>query len=553
MTNRALEPSWTIPSPGETLAGKYVIDGLCGRGGLAVVLSAIHSGLGHRVALKMLLPEWAGDQDVIQRFVREGRAATRIKSEHVVRVFDVGALESGAPYLVLEYLEGHDLDEVLAMWGPLPVATAIDWVLQAAEAIAEAHAHGIVHRDLKPSNLFLTQRADGSACVKVLDFGLSKVTDPRIWGGSAKLTRPTDVMGSPQYMAPEQLRASCEADARADLWSLGVVLHELLTKQPPFRGETMPEICAKVLTQPPPALSSLRENIAPELERAVLRCLQKDPSARFATAAELARALSPFGSEVARRSCARIERVLEPSGRPSDLTPLPTRPVDSLLERSSWPSEVNRRLCPPSSPRMIFGSLLILGGLGAGAFLWMYASVHADEPRSSRFEVRVPPPVESARNGVSTPFSKTALPTTAPTPIADRVPPGKSASVGGEAQSARSVPIVVAQPVMSAPVAVASTPASAVSVAVDAGAAPAVADSVFPRRPEVLPGAKAPLRAPRTPRPVRSVIAVATATPVRRGPVGDEAPSTTPSIPTATDSPIHTEEAPSDDVFDGRK
>ena len=285
MTNRALEPSWTIPSPGDTLAGKYVVDGLCGRGGLAVVLSAMHAGLGQRVALKMLLPEWAGDRDVVQRFVREGRAATRIRSEHVVRVFDVGTLESGAPYLVLEYLEGHDLDEVLAMWGPLPVPTAIDWILQACEAIAEAHACGIVHRDLKPANLFLTQRADGSACVKVLDFGLSKLTDPRMCGASGKLTRPTDVMGSPHYMAPEQLRASSEADARADIWALGAVLHELLTTQPPFRGDTMPELCATVLTQPPARLSSLRENVAPELERAVLRCLEKDPNARFATAA----------------------------------------------------------------------------------------------------------------------------------------------------------------------------------------------------------------------------------------------------------------------------
>src|SRR5579883_968381 len=298
MENRALESSWTIPRPGETVADKYVIEAPCGRGGLAVVFSAIHAGLDRRVAIKVLLPEWAGDADVIERFLREGRAATRIKSEHVVRVFDVGRLDGGAPYLVLEYLEGHNLDDVLRMWGPLPVPTAIDWVLQAAEAIAEAHALGIVHRDLKPANLFLTRRADGSACVKVIDFGLSKLTDPRMSGSGAKLTQPSDVMGSPHYMAPEQLRATCEADARADLWALGAVLHELLVGKPPFRGETVPEICATVLTQDPPRLTSLRASVPPPVEHAVLRCLEKDPEARLANAAELARAIAPFGTSV---------------------------------------------------------------------------------------------------------------------------------------------------------------------------------------------------------------------------------------------------------------
>jgi serine/threonine-protein kinase len=503
MTNRALEPSWTIPSPGETLAGKYVIDGLCGRGGLAVVLSAMHSGLGQRVAVKMLLPEWAGDRDVVQRFVREGRAATRIKSEHVVRVFDVGTLESGAPYLVLEYLDGHDLAEVLAMWGPLPVSTAIDWILQAVEAIAEAHAYGIVHRDLKPANLFLTQRADGSACVKVLDFGLSKLTDPGMCGSSAKLTRPTDVMGSPHYMAPEQLRAPCEADARADLWALGAVLHELLTTQPPFRGETMPEICATVLTQPPPRLSSLRENVAPELERAVLRCLQKDPNARFATAAELARALSPFGSEVARRSCARIERVLETGGRASQLTPLPARAADSLDGPSLWPNEANVRRHAASSPRMILGSLLILGGLGAGAFLWMYSSVHGDEQRAPPTAVNATPPTHSGAPSIATP-SRTAI-----------AAPNTTATL----------------PATAAPNATATAPATAVSTA-----------TVRPAPP---PRGRGPTRAPRTPRPGRNAVAAATATAV----VSQAPFEPRPSTPLASPN----NESPSDDVFDGRK
>ncbi|HEX8790837.1 MAG TPA: serine/threonine-protein kinase [Polyangiaceae bacterium] len=385
MTDSAPRLEWTIPRSGDVIGGKYVVERACGRGGLAVVLSAMHAGLDQRVAIKMLLPEWAGDTDVVERFLREGRAATRIKSEHVVRVFDVGTHETGAPYLVLEFLEGHNLDDVLRMWGPLPVPTAVDWVLQAAEAIAEAHAYGIVHRDLKPANLFLTRRADGSACVKVIDFGLSKITDPRMSGSGAKLTRPSDVMGSPHYMAPEQLRATCEADTRADLWALGAVLHELLVGKPPFRGDTVPEICATVLTQDPPKLTTLRASVPPPLENAVLRCLEKDPDVRLANAAELARAIAPYGTSVARTSCARIERLIEGGGAGgvvSDLSLLP--PMDERPPSlSDWPSGAHD---PPlrgsSSARMVLGSMLVLGAVGVAALMGMYSLVHGDEPHA---------------------------------------------------------------------------------------------------------------------------------------------------------------------------
>jgi serine/threonine-protein kinase len=381
MAKRAHDLKWTIPRPGETVAGKYVIEGLCGRGGLAAVLSVMHVGLDQRVAIKMLLPEWADEPQVVERFLREGRAATRIRSEHVVRVFDVGTLESGAPYLVLEFLEGHNLDDVVRMWGPLPVNTTVDWVLQAAEAIAEAHSHGIVHRDLKPANLFLTRRADGSACIKVLDFGLSKITDPSMEGEGAKLTREHDVLGSPHYMAPEQLRATRDADTPADVWALGAVLHELLTGTTPFRGNTMPELCATVLTQPAPPLTSLRSNVPSEVEAAVLRCLEKEPAARFANLAELARAIVPFGTAAARESCARIERVLEGGeARTSELS-LPPMSTEESARTSDWPSdayEAPRRGVASLKP--VFGALLLLSGLGAAALMWMYATVHAEDP-----------------------------------------------------------------------------------------------------------------------------------------------------------------------------
>jgi serine/threonine-protein kinase len=396
--DRTRELNWAIPLPGDAIAGKYVVEGVCGRGGLAAVLSATHIELDQRVAIKLLLPEWAGEEEVVERFLREGRAATRIRSEHVVRVFDVGRMESGAPYLVLEYLEGYNLDEFVAMWGPLPVPTAIDWVLQAAEAIAEAHSYGIVHRDLKPANLFLTRRPDGSACIKVIDFGLSKLTDPQMRGAGAKLTRPNDVLGSPHYMAPEQLRAPRDADTPADLWSLGAALHELLTGKTPFAGETMPEVCATVLTQPPAPLCSVRESIPVAIEAAVLRCLEKEPAARFASVAELARALVHYGSAAARESCMRIERVLDGTARTSDLSlpSLPPEPEPAEVER--WPSDmyvVPRDERP--SMRVVAGSLVLMASLGAAVFMWMYAEVHArDRDRPGGDEAR---PAATAGDG----------------------------------------------------------------------------------------------------------------------------------------------------------
>lgn len=377
-----MDLNWKIPERGETIAGKYVIQGPLGRGGLAAVLSAVHPELDRRVAIKVLLPEWAGDRRIVERFLREGRAATRIRSEHCVQVYDVGTTESGAPFLVLEYLDGQNLDEVLGSWGPLPVPTAVDWVLQATEAIAEAHAHGIVHRDLKPANLFLTRRLDGTACIKVIDFGLSKLKRTCLQGEEEeKLTRPTDVLGSPNYMAPEQLRASCDADERTDLWALGAVLYELLAAQPPFRGGSVPELCAAVLVQPPPPISSLRENVPLAIEDAVLRCLEKEPDARYANVAELARALAPYGSPGARASCGRIERIL-------GVVPMPTGPASlpplGAAERMSdpWPSDayvVRHRLAAPVSGKIVAGSFFVLAGLAIAVFMGLYASVHSHD------------------------------------------------------------------------------------------------------------------------------------------------------------------------------
>ncbi|HEY6459038.1 MAG TPA: serine/threonine-protein kinase [Polyangiaceae bacterium] len=380
MSRTQLVEGWEIPRAGDLIAGKYVVDGKCGRGGLAVVLSATHPQLDQRVAIKMLLPQWADNPAVIERFLREGRAATHVKSEHVVRVFDVGRLDGGAPYLVLEYLEGCTLEEILVRNGPVPVPTAVEWLLQAAEAIGEAHTYGIVHRDLKPANLFLTARADGSPCVKVIDFGLSKLTDPLLTGANPGITRPNDIMGSPRYMAPEQLCASRDVDARADLWAMGVVLYELLTGRPPFDGLTSVAVCTDVMLREPAPPSSLRPGIPPEVDAIVLRCLRKNKDQRFAHVAELARALAPFGPPSARTSSERIIRTLEGRGSaswPPIPAPEPLQP-GYAPDGASTPSSEGR-LIPyvhPASPRVVFGSLLMLASMGGALLMWMYLATH---------------------------------------------------------------------------------------------------------------------------------------------------------------------------------
>ncbi len=304
--------SWDVPRVGEVVAGKYRILSVLGQGGLAIVLSAMHEQLEERVALKILLPEWSDNEDVVARFLREGRASIKIHSEHVVRIFDVGETDTRAPFIVMEYLDGNDLAKVLTTKGALQIETAVDHIAQACEAMAEAHALSIIHRDLKPANLFLTHRADGSPCVKVLDFGISKIGKRH--SRTFAMTSPSMVMGSPHYMSPEQLQSSAAADERSDVWALGACLHELLAGEPPFQGDTAPELCAHVLTDAPPQLSALRADVPEGLQATVLTALEKEPSKRFPNVGELAKAIAQYGSPVAVASAERAARVLELSG-----------------------------------------------------------------------------------------------------------------------------------------------------------------------------------------------------------------------------------------------
>lgn len=299
----------TNVAPGSVLAGKFRVERVLGEGGMGIVFAAHHLHLERLVAIKLLKPDALAHKDIVARFANEARSASRIQSEHVARVLDVGALDTGEPYMVMEYLEGCDLSKYVRQRGPLKFDEAIDYLLQACEALAEAHVAGIVHRDLKPANLYLTRRADGSNCVKVLDFGISKAALSPDQPSSQGMTQTSSVLGTPGYMAPEQLRSSKHVDARTDIWALGVILHELLTGRLAFQGSTVPEIYAAILASPPDALRSVRHDAPPQLEALILRCLEKDPARRFANVGELAGAMIHFASPAGRISAERIGRI----------------------------------------------------------------------------------------------------------------------------------------------------------------------------------------------------------------------------------------------------
>ena len=309
--------------PGQILAGKYRVERQIGRGGMGIVLAATHLQLEHLVAIKVLRRDLLEDDKALARLLSEARAAAKIRSEHVARVLDVGTLENGSPFIVMEYLEGEDLADLLDRQGALEVTQAVRFLLQSCEALAEVHAAEMVHRDLKPGNLFLAKLPDGSHSLKIVDFGISKHI-----GGSARnqaATTSAQVLGSPYYMPPEQMRAE-PVDERSDIWSLGAILFEMLTARPPFLGETLPEVYAAVLGQPAPSIESLRPGVPAGLDDIVQRCLDKDAAQRFCDVADLAEALAPFGGPASATSVERITRILtNPDlfrGRPSG-TPKP--------------------------------------------------------------------------------------------------------------------------------------------------------------------------------------------------------------------------------------
>jgi len=285
-------------SPGDVLSEKYRVDELIGYGAMGFVLKAWHLQLDEPVAVKFLLPELAASEEALVRFEREARATFKIKSQHVVRVLDVGRLEEGHPFMVMEYLEGEELADQIYE-GEMPIGKIADIVLQACAAVAEAHAYGIIHRDLKPDNLFLTKRRDGTTCVKVLDFGLSKFLPRPSQTGTQRqraVTADAQVMGTAHYMSPEQWVSAKDVSPATDIWSLGVILYEGLTGESPFMRTNLAAMCNAVLHDDPPPIRELRPDVPEALAVIVDRCLAKEPGQRFASVGELGEALRAYAA-----------------------------------------------------------------------------------------------------------------------------------------------------------------------------------------------------------------------------------------------------------------
>ena len=351
--------------PGDMLAGKYRVERLLGMGNMGVVVAATHIALKQRVALKFMLPTKAAGQEQHARFLREAQAAVRLKTQHVARVSDVGTLDSGAPYMVMELLDGRDIAAVLQERGPLPVYEAVDYILQACEAVAEAHASNIVHRDIKPANLFLTRGLDGKPCVKVLDFGISK------HGDEVKLTQEEAVLGSPLYMSPEQIRSSGTVDARTDVWALGVVLYELVAGRTPFHAERILELVTKVNFEPPTRLSALRPDAPPGFAGVLMQCLEKDRERRMPSVAAFAAAIAPFGSQphatiYAERVAAVLGEQIAPARPTAVLVPAATAPVEPSAPLVSATANALTRSSMSAPSRPVRGWTLAVGALALG-------------------------------------------------------------------------------------------------------------------------------------------------------------------------------------------
>lgn len=364
--------------PGTVIQGKYRVERLLAEGGMGAVYKARHEVLGQDVAIKFMHAEIAQNEVASQRFLREARAAAAIQSDYVARVTDVDVLEDGTPFMVMEFLKGRDLDELLTRSGTLGVTRATDLIMQALAGVRAAHELGVVHRDLKPSNLFLTT-VGSTDRVKVLDFGISKVLEDAGSEGlkAGATTGMHATLGTPRYMSPEQIRSSKDVDARTDVWAMGLILYEALTGAFPFEGETAGEILAKVVADPIAPITQLRPNVPLELADVIHRCLERDRDKRFSTTKEMMVALAPFASK---------------------------RIVASVLDDEDYSRASNPDLGHASDPGLAAGAMAATRPVDAGAATMPFAAGAV--------------PVAGATAGVSTQSSS----------VSDATPPPSSGS-----------------------------------------------------------------------------------------------------------------------------
>ncbi|MGZ3421225.1 MAG: serine/threonine-protein kinase [Polyangiales bacterium] len=444
------------PKAGDIVARKYRVEHVLGVGGMGVVVAARHVKLDELVALKLLRPNVVRSRDDVVRFLREGKAASKLKSDHVVRILDLGELPGEVPYLVMEHLEGRDFAAILrehaSMGAEMAIAHVIDSVMEACEAVAEAHTLGIVHRDLKPANIFLARMPGGGSRVKVLDFGISKLTRGDLSDPDLSLTQTRTLMGSPIYMAPEVLRSARTADARSDVWAIGCILYELLTGKTPFLGETLTELTAQILEEKPRAPSRFRQDLSPELDEVVLRCLEKKPADRYANAAEVAHALAPFAGSRGAQLLDRLEKIVKAAeirARTANASMVDTSPAlaESTNEGEStlrgWGT--TRGSAVTKGRRAAIARLSIAGGAvlllcGLGIFLAHRSGPSESSAASSKSEPALTVPVAPSDKtkktepdkAIASVSASASAPSAAPKPSAakPKIGPKKGGSVG---------------------------------------------------------------------------------------------------------------------------
>ncbi len=339
-------------SAGDVIAGTYRIEARIGEGAMGSVFSAVHCDSAQRFAIKVLHPRHLREPQHMNRFLREARVAARLVSDHAVRVFDVGMTEAEVPFFVMELLQGEDLMRHVKSVGPLPVERAIDFMCQACDAVAEAHAQGVVHRDLKPSNLFLSRTTDGAECIKVIDFGVSKLLRPI--EGDGDVTATTVVVGTPAFMAPEQMRSS-KVDGRADIWGLGVTLYWLVTGERAFEGDSIVKIYESILRGPKP-MNAVRADVPSELQAIVDDTLVWDPEQRL-------------GSVTAFQ--ARLRALAAGEASPSRSAPVEDERT-YVMSTGELPPRAHELPTPPRPPRRVVAPIAIVlaaAALAVGSYL----------------------------------------------------------------------------------------------------------------------------------------------------------------------------------------
>lgn len=380
-------PDAGLPREGGLIASKYRVNGVHHRDAMVVTLKASHVELGQRVWIRYLLPRAARGPDTVARFMRSARSVARMRSEHAARVLDVGRIRSGIPFVVIDDMNGWDLGEVLRVRGPLPVQEAVEYILQAADAVAEAHALGIVHGSINLSNLLLARRDDESPFIKVVGFELSEVVEGTV-PSDALDSAPGSFVNTLPYLSPEQIRSEETVDQRADVWAMGAVLHALLTGGPPFRARTAAALLAAVSADEPRQVGEARADVAPDLEEIIQRCLAKNPGDRPGTIAELVSGLTAFASGDGLSVIDRISRMPSPSRRPPPLPVPPTRAIVPVARpKKAEPEKVS--LTPPPAQWLILTAAVGLGASILGATAVILAS-NAGAPRAARDEAPAP-------------------------------------------------------------------------------------------------------------------------------------------------------------------